>query len=122
MTSHSGLSFIYFVTLVTRDSRYSRLIPDFKFFFRKLNEVLPLPRLQHLKRVKSLKEGSTTRIYLLLWSLDPPTCDINSALVIAKLQSAGVDVSALSAVFRRELVAAFAPLTRNQFEALKVGI
>lgn len=86
---------------------------------RKLNEVLPLPRLQHLKRVKSLKEGDTTKIYLLLWSLDSLSCDINSSLVISKLKTAGVDVSAFSCVFRREMVAKFAPLTRSQFEALK---
>ncbi|XP_023329157.1 probable inactive tRNA-specific adenosine deaminase-like protein 3 [Eurytemora carolleeae] len=85
---------------------------------RKLNEVLPLPSLQHLKRVKSLKEGDTNSIYLLLWSIDPD-CDINPTQVINKLKETGVDTSAFSPNFRRELVAKFAPLTRSQFEGLK---
>lgn len=85
---------------------------------KKLNEVLPLPNLQHLKRVKSVKEGSETRIYLLLWSIDNH-CDIDDTLVRNKLADAGIDVAAFSRVFRREHVAKFAPLTRTQFEELK---
>jgi len=86
---------------------------------RRLNEVLPIPYLQHLKRVKSLKEGETTYIYLLLWRLDSLTCDIDPILVINKLKEAGVDVNSFSRHFRREMVAKFAPLTRSQFEGLK---
>jgi len=85
---------------------------------RKLNEVLPLPNLQHLKRVKSVKEGTETRIYLLLWSLDNH-CDIDNTLISNKLTDAGIDVAAFSPAFRRENVAKFAPLTRSQFEGLK---
>lgn len=86
---------------------------------RRLNEVLPIPCLQHLKRVKSLKEGETTYIYLLLWRLDSATCDIDSNIVIKKLKEAGVDVNSFSCHFRHEMVAKFAPLTRSQFEGLK---
>lgn len=87
---------------------------------RKLNEVLPIGCLQHLKRVKSCKEGDQSIILLLLWSLDSDsTCDIDSNLVIKKLTEAGVDTSAFSNVFRPQQVAKFAPLTRTQFETLK---
>jgi len=85
---------------------------------KKLNEVLPLPSLQHLKRVKSVKDGTETRIYLLLWSIDDH-CDIDDTLVSNKLTEAGIDVAAFSRVFRCENVAKFAPLTRTQFEELK---
>lgn len=86
---------------------------------RKLNEVLPIGCLQHLKRVKSCKEGDQNMILLLLWSLDSATCDIDSALVLKQLTEAGVDTTAFSNTFRRQQVAKFAPLTRSQFEALK---
>jgi tRNA-specific adenosine deaminase 3 len=85
---------------------------------RKLNDVLPLPNLQHLKRVKSLKTGDVTNIFLLLWSLDTD-CDINSTQVINKLKETGVDITAFSHNFQSEYVAKFAPLTRSQFEGLK---
>jgi len=85
---------------------------------RKLNEVLPIGCLQHLKRVKSCKEGDQSIILLLLWSLDS-ACDIDSDRVLEKLTEAGVDTSAFSNIFRPQQVAKFAPLTRNQFETLK---
>ena len=85
-----------------------------------MNEVLPIPNLQHLKRVKSLKEGDTNIIFLLLWSLDPD-CDLNSTQVINKLKDTGVDTSAFSPNFKRENVAKFAPLTRSQFDGLKAN-
>jgi len=88
---------------------------------RRLNEVLPVPRLQHLKRVKSCREDNS--ILLLLWRLDDDdNCDnVDSSQVVSKLTAAGVDVAAFSPHFRRHEVAAFAPLTRAQFEGLKTA-
>eukprot|EP00088_Acartia_fossae_P008192 TRINITY_DN13892_c0_g1_i1.p1 TRINITY_DN13892_c0_g1~~TRINITY_DN13892_c0_g1_i1.p1 ORF type:complete len:439 (+),score=63.98 TRINITY_DN13892_c0_g1_i1:56-1372(+) len=87
---------------------------------QKLNSVLPLPGLRHLKRVKSCREGGgEVTILLLLWILDQQNCDIQPALVIKKLVEAGVDSSAFAPTFRKELVAKFGPLTRTQFDQLK---
>jgi len=115
-----------------RDKREtSRLI-------QKLNTVLPLPTLPHLKRVKSSKDA----IHLLLWPLDPPStstsppskqhCDTNTSLpgaphlpatdpasVQARLTEAGVEPGVFANDFRVEYVAEFAPLTRRQFDLLK---
>lgn len=86
---------------------------------RQLNEVLPITSLQHLKRVKSVKEAESTSIRLLLWQHEADTCDIDSNLVKQKLEAVGVDASALFSHFGLEAVAKFAPLTRSQFEDLK---
>jgi len=115
-----------------RDKREtSRLI-------KKLNTVLPLPTLQHLKRVKSSKDA----IHLLLWPLELPSkstsspsnqhCDTNTsslgsghleaadpASVQARLTEAGVEPDVFADNFRIEYVAEFAPLTRRQFDILK---
>jgi hypothetical protein len=41
------------------------------FFIRQLNKMLPLPSLQHLKRVKSYRDPRDgPRILLLLWQLE----------------------------------------------------
>jgi len=86
---------------------------------RRLNEVLPVPRLQHLKRVKSCREDNS--ILLLLWRLDDNCDNVDSSQVVSKLTAAGVDVAAFAPHFRRQEVAAFAPLTRAQFEGLKAA-
>jgi tRNA-specific adenosine deaminase 3 len=105
---------------------------------QKLNMVLPLPTLQHLKRVKSSKDY----ILLLLWPLpsspSPASeqhCDkdnqlpgvqdrlsatrIDLAAVQARLTEAGVEPTVFEENFRVEYVAEFAPLTRHQFDRLK---
>jgi len=109
---------------------------DTSKLIQKLNEVLPLPSLQHLKRVKSSKDY----ILLLLWPLsstnststsplqncdknqaarDSSTVDIDPAAVRSRLEAAGVDPSVFSDNFRVERVAEFAPLTRRQFDIIK---
>merc|ERR1712002_694618 len=40
---------------------------------KKLNTVLPISNLQHLKRVKSSKENGETRIQIILWEISQ-TC------------------------------------------------
>jgi len=115
---------------------------DTSRLIQKLNEVLPIPSLQHLKRVKSSKD----MILLMLWPLSPSTssstesfppitnvsqnCDIascssstdaarNIAAIQGRLTSVGVDPRVFGDQFRVEMVAEFAPLTRWQFELLK---
>jgi len=106
---------------------------DTSRLIQKLNEVLPIPSLQHLKRVKSSKD----MILLMLWPLSPSTttpsspsslsqnCDIATSdvgdieAIQSHLANVGVDPGVFGDQFRVEMVAEFAPLTRWQFELLK---
>jgi len=82
---------------------------------KKLNEVLPLPSLQHTKRVKSVKSGDGPVIEILLCLAKD--CDIDN--MGRNLTALGVDTQSLTGEFTLASVAVRAPLTRIQFTALR---
>jgi len=84
---------------------------------KKLNEVLPLPSLQHLKRVKSFKTDNNKPVIHIIVCL-ASSCD-NVDTLGPYLTSLGVDTSALTPSFTTSLVASTPPFTRLQFNQLR---
>jgi len=84
---------------------------------RKLSEVLPLPTLQHIKRVKSVKFSDKTRIFLLLCcSSSFP----DASLLAPHLAGLGVDTSHLVLDdISTVKVAGVPPSTRRQYDLLR---
>lgn len=82
---------------------------------KKLNEVLPLPTLQHTKRVKSVKIDNKPVIHILLCLAKD--CDTDK--ICHRLTDLGVDTDSLTGEFTLTSVAVSAPLTRTQFNKLK---
>lgn len=91
---------------------------------RKLNDVAPIPGLQHLKRVKSSKctETGLSSIILLLWEegVEGGVEDVSRG-VRDRLVGLGVDISGLEPEVQMKQVASSSPVTRWQFEQLKMG-
>jgi len=97
---------------------------------KKLNVVLPVPALQHLKRVNSCKDDGEVRILILLWELAEtclemlqsqnisrlsPECDARLSLLCPEIELA----TAIEEELTVKHVAAFQPKTRAQFENLR---
>jgi len=98
---------------------------------KKLNSVLPIPTLQHLKRVSSCKDDGEVRILILLWELAEtclkmlqslntisrftPECEARLSLLCPEIE--------LDTAIEEQLavthVAAFQPKTRAQFDNLR---
>lgn len=83
---------------------------------RKLNEMLPLPSLQHVKRVKSVKDCDNTRIFILI-CLSSDFDSIGS--VDQHLTDIGISKSTLAKELKQVEVAALPPTTRKQFDRLR---
>jgi hypothetical protein len=106
--------------------------------FRKLSNVLPLPNLQHLKRVNSSQHDGQTRILIILWELSQASLDIIKTMsplsaedfsiprtapdCHSRLAALGPDIdldTALEDQLTVAHVAMFQPHSRAQYDILK---
>jgi len=112
---------------------------------KKLNEVLQIPNLQHLKRVNSSQAEGQTKILLILWELSQQCLDIIKSINLAgvqnlycsrtglseyvsecneRLSAVGPDIdldTALEDKLCVAYVASFQPVTRSQYTTLKTS-
>eukprot|EP00092_Neocalanus_flemingeri_P104780 GFUD01134253.1.p1 GENE.GFUD01134253.1~~GFUD01134253.1.p1 ORF type:complete len:388 (-),score=106.77 GFUD01134253.1:104-1267(-) len=112
---------------------------------KKLSNVLPIPSLQHLKRVNSSQDGGKTSILLILWELSQKCLDVLNEMKVVvdenlsisrsglsayattcneRLSVVGPDVdldTALEDQLNVVFVASFQPVTRAQYNTLRTS-
>jgi len=95
-------------------------------FVKKLNDKLPIQKLQHLKRVNSRKIDNVTVISVILWQLDTDNIDVTPETVPRRTHQDRLNVlgdidldEALEDDLQVFMVASYQPFTVTQYNQLR---